>query len=72
MTALEKTLLKGLGVAGLGILGFLSVMIVNDHSNLTGVLQWQTDYGKTIDDIDLQLKTHWQSKLQADTTVSTL
>lgn len=35
----------------LAILGFLALMVINDHTNIAAILQWQDDYGKKIDSI---------------------
>lgn len=71
MTPLEKSLLKGLGTSGMVILGFLAIMVIQDHTAIASLsaqnTQWQTDYGTKIDDIESSLHS-WHEMGMADST----
>lgn len=44
-----KQLEEKIGYLLLGIGGFLSVMVINDHASITASNQWQADHGSEID-----------------------
>ena len=55
LRSMDSSLIKGMGVCLMAILGFLAIVVFNDHSSLTGIAQWQTDYGKKIDSMTAAL-----------------
>ncbi len=76
LRGVDSSVIKWLGGSLTLILGFLALMVINDHSTLSGMVQWQGDHERYFNEIDIDhtnitnmagvLEAHWGN--MADST----